>query len=173
MIASTEPNEGKTTTAINLAISIASQVHQTALLVDMDLRDPDISRYLGLETNLGITDHFINDIPLEELFINPGIKGLVVLPAGKSLAGSTEILGSPKMENLVKELKHRYPDRYVLFDCPYILNNPDALVFSSYVDGIIFVVQPDRTAKKRIQEAISLLDENKILGIVMNHRFQI
>jgi len=172
MVTSTESNEGKTTTAINLAISIASQVHQTTLLVDMDLRDPDISYYLGLEGHLGITDHFVDEIPLENVLVNPSIKNLVVLPAGKALSGSTEILSSPKMEQMVKELKHRYPDRYVIFDCPYILNNPDALVFSSYVDGVIFVVQPGKTTKDKIQKALSLIDEEKILGIVINYPFK-
>jgi Mrp family chromosome partitioning ATPase len=72
------------------------------------------------------------------------------------------------MQRLVQELKVRYSDRYVIFDCPPLLTVPDSLVFSSYVDGIILVVETGRTAKAQIRNAIELLDGKNILGLVMN-----
>ena len=72
------------------------------------------------------------------------------------------------MEALVKELKTRYPDRYVIFDCPPLLTAPDSLVFSSYVDGIVLVVEAGRTSREQIQNAVELLEGKNILGLVMN-----
>jgi Mrp family chromosome partitioning ATPase len=93
---------------------------------------------------------------------------MVILPSGKPIPGSTDILGSPKMESLVKEMKHRYPERYVIFDSPPLLTASDALVFSAYVDGIILVVQAGRTSKREIRRSLELLSEKNIVGLVMN-----
>lgn len=169
MITSATPNEGKTTTAINLSLSFARHAQQTALLVDMDLRSPDISTYLGLEHHAGLTDYLVKNIPLDSLLIHPdGMEDIVVLPAGQSHQGSTELLGTPKMQSLVRELKTRYADRYVVFDCPSLVDNPDALIFSSYVDAIILVVEADRAPKEKIKKAIAMLGDKEIAGLVMN-----
>ncbi|MDD4648999.1 MAG: polysaccharide biosynthesis tyrosine autokinase, partial [Desulfoplanes sp.] len=169
MITSATPNEGKTTTAINLSLSFARHAQQTALLVDMDLRSPDISTYLGLERHAGLTDYLVKDTPLDSLLIHPeGMQDIVVLPAGQSNQGSTDLLGTPKMQSLVRELKTRYTDRYVIFDCPSLVDNPDALIFSSYVDAIILVVEADRAPKEKIQKAIEMLGDKEIVGLVMN-----
>lgn len=168
MVTSVVDGEGKTITAINLAVSIAREVKQTVLLVDSDLQNPKIARYLGWNGNEGLSDYLVSDVPVAELLINPGIAKMVVLPAGKPLSGSTEILGSPKMEKLVEEMKCRYPDRYVIFDCPPLLTVSDALVFSSYVDGVILVVEAGKTPRDQIRKAIELLDGRNIIGLVMN-----
>jgi len=168
MVTSVLDGEGKTITAINLAVSIAREVNQTVLLVDADLRKPKIDSYLGFETSVGLSDYFRKEISVGELLVNPGLAKMVVLPAGKPLQGSTEILGSPKMEKLVAEMKARYPDRYVIFDCPPALTVSDALVFSSYVDAVILVVEAGRTSRGQIRKAVQLLKDANILGLVMN-----
>ena len=169
MITSATPNEGKTTTAINLSVSVAKHAQQTALLVDMDLRSPDITTYLGLEDHAGLTDYLVNDVPLETILIHPeGMEDIVVLPAGQCSSGSTELLGTPKMQALVHELKQKYDDRYVIFDCPSLVDNPDALIFSSYVDAIILVVESDRAPKEKIQKSMELLNGKNVIGVVMN-----
>ena len=141
MVTSVLAGEGKTITAINLAVSIAREVKQTVLLVDTDLRNPKIHEYLDCNMGKGLSDYLQDDVPVAELLVNPGLDNMVVFPAGKPLHGSTEILGSPKMERLVQEMKRRYPERYVIFDCPPVLTVSDALIFSSYVDGVILVVE--------------------------------
>ena len=93
---------------------------------------------------------------------------MVVLPGGSRVSNSTDIIGSSKMVNLVEEMKYRYPDRYVIFDCPPVLLTPAALIFSSYVDGVIFVVQSGRTSKNQIRKALGLLEDKNIIGLVMN-----
>jgi exopolysaccharide/PEP-CTERM locus tyrosine autokinase len=169
MITSSTPREGKTTTAINLAISIARHAQQTSLLVDLDLRKPDISTYLGLKEQVGLTDYLIDDHPLNTILVHPeDMKDIVVLPAGRCTTESTELLSTPKMQSLVRELKTRYSDRYVIFDCPSLVDNPDALIFSSYVDAIIMVVEEGRAPKNKIKKAMEMLSGKELVGLVMN-----
>ena len=168
MITSCIQGEGKTVSAINLAISIARRVQHTVLLVDADLRMPTIQRYLGFIAKKGLSDYLRKDEPVSELLINPGIPKMVVLPAGRSITGTNEILGSPKMEKLVREMKNRYPERYVIFDCPPLLAAPDALTFSSYVDAIILVVEAGRTTREDIKKALNILKDKPLLGLLMN-----
>lgn len=168
MVTSAMPGEGKTITSINLAISIAREVDQFALLVDTDMRKPSIHEFLGINAEKGLTDHLLHNIPVHELLIKPGINKLSYLPAGEPIKGSTEILGSPKLQELIMEMKERYPDRYVVFDCPDLLHAPDALVFSSYVDGIIFVIEAGKTSREHVQKALGLLEGRNIVGVVLN-----
>lgn len=168
MVTSVGKGEGKTLTAINLAISMAKETTQTALLVDTNLRDPKVAEYLGLSTDKGLSDYLLDDAPMPSLLINPGMKKLVVLPAGRPIAGATEILGSPKMRNLVREMKSKYPERYVIFDCPHLLDMPDSLVFTSFVDQVLLVVEAGRTSRRDIRRTMELLQGKNLLGIVMN-----
>jgi len=168
MVTSCNEGEGKTVTAINLAVSIARRLQHNVLLVDADLRRPGIEHYLGLGVKKGLSDYLRKDEPISELLVNPGLAKMVVLPAGRPIPSSTEILASPKMEKLVWEMKTRYPERYVIFDCPPLLAAPDSLLFSTYVDGIFLVVEASKTPRKQIQEAIKLLDGKPLLGLVMN-----
>lgn len=168
MITSVVEGEGKTTTAINLAASIAKEVQHTVLLVDTDLRKPKVHSYLGCNTAKGLSNYILDNVPLSQLLINPGFGKMIVLLGGKPLVGSTEILGSPMIEKLVQEMKNRYPDRYIIFDCPPVLTVPDSIVFSSYVDSIILVVEAGKTSRNQIRKAIKLLDGKNILGLVMN-----
>ena len=168
MVTSVGPGEGKTTTAINLAASLARDAQQTSLLVDCHLRAPKVDTYLGLEACPGLTDHLLNDEAIPDLLVSPGMDHFVVLPAGRCLSASTDLLGSPRVKGLVKEFQDRYPDRYVLYDCPHLLDMPDALVFSSYVDGIILVVEADRTRQQDIESALGLLKDKNLIGLVLN-----
>jgi protein-tyrosine kinase len=163
------PADGGSLIAMNLAVSIAKDNRQTTLLVDLNFRNPSLHRLLGLEADhLGLKSYFLDGVPLEELFISPGIKKLTVLLAGGNLANATELLGSPKMESLIRELKQRYDDRYVILDTPAINGSPDALVTSEYVDGIILVARAHHTAMKNIQVAMDRLPKAKILGVILN-----
>jgi protein-tyrosine kinase len=168
MVTSPIKGEGKTTTAINIALSIAREVHKTALLVDMNLQHPKVHEYLGIGNEEGLTDHLLKGEPLSRLLINPGLDKMVVLPAGEPIKDSAEILGSRRVRDLVRELKSRYRHRFVIFDCPHLLNMPDSMVFSSLVDGIILVVEAGRTTREDIKKALVLLEGQEVLGIVLN-----
>lgn len=168
MVTSCIEGEGKTVTAINLATSLARKAQHTVLLVDADLRNPKVRSYLGFHADKGLSHYLEEDVPLAQLLVNPGLPKMVVLPAGKPLLHSTEILGSPKMEQLVREMKTRYPERYVVFDSPPLLSVPDSLVFSSYVDGVILVVEAGRTPVAQIRQSVELLKDRPLLGLVLN-----
>jgi len=168
MVTSPGRGEGKTTVATNLAITIARDASQTALLVDANLRWPGISCGLGMDARPGLSDHFLRGLPIESLFVNPGIEKLVVLPAGASQEDSVDIISSPQMQDLVAEMKSRYPDRYVIFDCPHLQGIPDALVFAEYVDGIVLVVDEGKTTQNDLKAALTMLSGRNLLGIVLN-----
>ena len=72
------------------------------------------------------------------------------------------------MEQLVEEMKVRYPDRYVIFDCPHLLDIPDALVFAEYVDGIVLVVDEGKTDRNNLNAALKMLEGRNLLGVVLN-----
>ncbi len=162
------PNEGKSLTAINLAIAISQKVGQTVLLVDGDLRNPSIHRYLDLPSGPGLMDFLTSGYPIADSLVHPeGLTNLVVLPAGSSTSESAELLSSPRMLDLVRELKHFYPDRYVLFDLPPLIY-ADSLAFAPLVDGIILVVESGKTPREEIMHAMDLLKEFPVLGFVLN-----
>lgn len=142
MVTGPLPNEGKTLTTINLAIAMSREVGQTVLLADGDLRHPSVHRYLDLPSGPGLVEYLTSGYPIAKSLVHPeGLANLVVLPAGRSTTRSVELLSSPLMVDLVRELKHFYPDRYVLFDLPPMLY-ADPLAFAPLVDGIILVVGP-------------------------------
>jgi protein-tyrosine kinase len=136
--------------------------------VDADLRNPSIHRYLDLPSGPGLIDYLTSGYPIAECLVHPeGLTNLVVLPAGKSSTQSIELLSSPLMVDLVRELKHFYPDRYVLFDLPPLLY-ADALAFAPLVDGIILVVEAGSTPREEITRALGLLKAFPVLGCVLN-----
>lgn len=169
-VAVTSPNarEGKTLTAINLAISMARELHHTVLLVDMDLRNPSIHKYFGLKIETGIDEFLLNGAPLEDILINPGIERLVLLPCKNPVENSSELLASPPMGRLVQELKSRYPSRIVLFDLPPVLEADDALSFAPFADAFLLVLRDGKTTRTALEHAMELLKNTVLLGTVLN-----
>lgn len=159
---------GKTLTAINLAVSLAMEVSNTVLLVDLDLRRPAVHKYFGYEPELGLSDYLTTDVPLHQLLFTPSIDRLVVLPGRSALPNSAEMLRSPRMIALVNELKTRYPDRLIVFDLPPILAADDALAFSPYTDCFLMVAESGGTKKDDLQKAYSILKNTPLVGTVLN-----
>jgi exopolysaccharide/PEP-CTERM locus tyrosine autokinase len=169
MVTGALPNEGKTLTAINLAIILSRELNHTVLLVDADLRAPSITHYFGLEDEPGMVDHLTTGVPISELLIHPqGLGRLVILPAGRAAAQAAELLNSPVMRDLVQELKHYYTNRYIIFDLPPLLVYADALAFAPLVDGIIVVAEAGKTPKESVQRCQEMLKKFKVLGFVFN-----
>jgi protein-tyrosine kinase len=167
IITSPGAGEGKTTTAINLAISLARDVNQTVLLVDLDLRRPAIARYFGIDQKLGIGDYLGADTDLADIMFNPAIERLVILPGSEGLSRSSEILSSPRFVSLVSELKSRYEDRIILFDMPPLFASDDVIAFLPHVDAALLVVEDGKISQDELQKAAQLLGE-KGLGIALN-----
>jgi len=170
MITSTQPGEGKTLTAINLALTFSKAYNQTVLLVDGDLRSQNIHKVLGLESDSGLVDYLVDDKPLEKSIIWPGINKLTLISGGRTINEATELLGSQRMQILVQEMKMRYDDRFILFDVPPILFGADALALAPYVDCIVLVIEEGRTSNRDVQKALELIPAEKFLGFVMNRQ---
>ncbi len=167
-VTSPRGREGKTLTAINFAISLAQEVDQTVLLVDADLRSPRIHDYFGFPVASGLSDFLTANASLEDILVHPGIDRLVILPGGRPLLNSSELLGSQKMLGLVQELKSRYPSRIVVFDLPPVLSAADSLAFSPYVDAAILVVEEGATDRDDVQRAAEMLSSTRLIGTVLN-----
>ena len=168
MMTSAVPGDGKTLTSINLAVSLAQDFQQTVLLVDCDLRRQSIHHYLGYGSDKGIIDYLLNDTPVSELITWPGIEKLTVISGGRPISGSCELLGSPRMKELVADMKCRYPDRFVIFDVPPLLAGADALAFVPLVDHVVVTVNEGETSLHDLNKALQLIPSEKILGLVLN-----
>jgi protein-tyrosine kinase len=169
-LAITSPHygDGKTTIAVNLALSLALDVNQTVCLVDLDLRHPKISEYLGIHVSYGLDDYLLNDMPLAECLVRPSIERLVILPVANAIRDSVETIGLPKMAALALELKARYPDRIVIYDMPPLLDQADAIAFLKNVDGVLLVVREGVTHAGDVREALHLLADSAVIGTVLN-----
>ena len=167
-ITSPGPGEGKTLTALNLAISLAREVNHTVLLVDLDMRRPMMARYLGHQPLYGLADYLLGDVPLQQIMITPNVERLVILPGKEPVMHSSELLSSPKMVRLVKELKERYESRLILFDMPPLLVADDMLAFAPNIDAVLMVVQEGKTKKDQLKRAVEMLEGIKVLGTVLN-----
>ena len=169
MVTSAISSEGKSLTSINLAISLAQEFDHTVLLVDADLRKPSVCDYLGIKSEFGLADCLADGKAVSEAFVKTGIGKLVVLPAGKRVANPAELLSSSRMTALVKDLKQRYGDRYIIFDTPPILSFAEAYSLGSIMDGILFVVKEGGGTKQNVKEALAMLKDTRIIGLVFNN----
>lgn len=171
VLAITSPGEGegKSLTAINLAISIARKVDYTVLLVDANLRHPWLLEHFGLEHRKGLSEYLTEDTPISELLIRlDSVDHLVILPGGRPLTNSAEMLNSPKMKQLVEEMKSRYQSRIIIFALPPVLSSDDAQAFSPYVDAALLVVEEGVTQTQDIERTVELLGTTNIVGTVLN-----
>lgn len=168
MVTSAVPGEGKTLNAINLAVALATEFQKTVLLVDCDLRRQSVHKYLGYRSERGLIDYLLHDTPVSQITTWPGIEKLTVISGGRSISRSSELLGSPRMKELVDDMKSRYPDRYIIFDVPPLLAGADALSFIPYVDHVAMVVRAGMTSAQLVNKALQIIPRNKLLGLVLN-----
>lgn len=168
LISSALPEEGKSVTAINLAITFAKELHQKVLLVDADLRRQKVHKYLGYESSKGLADYLVNSVSLSDLIVWPGVKNFSIISGGQTVRASTELLSSQKMGALMDEMKNRYQDRFIIFDSPPILTCPDAIAFAPFVDAVAMVVQANRTSIEDVKKARNLIPADKFLGFILN-----
>jgi exopolysaccharide/PEP-CTERM locus tyrosine autokinase len=168
MVTSPDIGDGKSTTAINLAVSLSREIDYTVLLIDADLKQPSVCKLLGIEYEYGLSDYLVGRVDFPDILIKTGIGKLVIIPAGNAAENSTELLSSEAMKRLVHETKHRYKDRYVIFDSPPVIAVAETMPLSSYVDGVILVIKAAHTAPQNALHAISQIKDSNILGVVFN-----
>ena len=167
VISSALPGEGKTITAVNLAVTMAQHLDKTVLLVDCDLRGGIIHRLLAINTVQGLSDILTNGVALEPALYKSKINNLTILPGGNIPPNPSELLGSKRMKRLLEELKSKFD--YIILDSPPIIPLTDACVLSTQTDGVIYVVQARRTSRQVVRQAQNLLKHvhAKVLGLVL------
>ena len=168
MVTSADAGAGKTFTAVNLSLTFARAYNQTVMLVDCDFHHQSVQQMMGFESDAGLIDYLVDNRPLNEFIIWPGIDKMTVISGGRTFEDSSELLDSPRMKNLVNELKTRYDDRYIIFDVPPLLGTADALALTPYVDCIVMVVEEGKTAMRNVRKAVDAIPKEKFLGFVMN-----
>ena len=168
-VVSAGKGEGKSLTTINLGLSISREINYTALVVDFDLANPSIHKYFELEPKYGVSDYINSDITLDKILINPGLDKFMLLPGRGEVMNSSESLRSPKITELVKEIKHRYINRLILYDLPPLLSCDDALAFAPQVDAFLFVVHEVKSKKSDLSRVLQMLGRDRIIGTVINY----
>lgn len=168
MVTSALDGEGKSFIAANLAAGLANDLQAHALLVDCDLRNPSLSSWFSHPEGRGLSDYLKGNGSSSELILKTEVEKLHFIPGGRVQDNPTELIGSRKMEALVRELKMKNDERYVIFDSTPLLATTEPELLAKWVDGIILVVRAGLAARETIQQALKSLEKEKILGVVLN-----
>jgi receptor protein-tyrosine kinase len=169
MVTSALPGEGKTFTALNLAMSVAMEIDNTVLLVDGDVAHPSIPDLLGVPPSPGLLDLLTKtDIDVSDALVKTNIDKLTILPAGSRHRRATELLASEQMASLLAELASRYPDRIVIFDSPPLLATTESRVLATNMGQIVMVVSSDATTQHAVKHALAAIDSCEIVMMVLN-----
>ncbi|MBJ2130277.1 tyrosine-protein kinase family protein [Alteromonas sp. IB21] len=169
MVTSSRPSEGKTFTATNLAMSIASEQDKTVLLVDADVLKPNVLNTLGLERRKGLMEYLTGDVDdISDVLYPTNIDKLKIIPAGKSHHLSTELLASQKMHETVDEFANRYPDRIVIFDTPPLIGINESAILANFAGQAVVVVEEGKAKISDIKMSVERLNPDMAIGFVVN-----
>lgn len=169
LVTSSVGGEGKSITALNLALSLSQDYDHSVLLIDADLRMPSLQRYLNVTAETGLSDCLVDGIDVGAALIRIGEGNLTFLPSGKKNEKPVELFSSKKMEKLIYDMKYRYPDRYIVIDTPPALLFAETKMMSALVDGVIFVIQENKVSPQNVSETLETLKDASIMGIVYNN----
>jgi protein-tyrosine kinase len=173
MVTSALPREGKTFTAVNLAMSVAMEVNTTVLLVDGDVAHPDLPNLLGVPSAPGLLDVLTQDgIDIGDVLVRTNIDNLMVLPTGAQHRRATEVLASEQMARILRELASRYSDRIIIFDSPPLLATTEARVLATQMGQIVMVVAADSTRQQTVNLALSTIESCDTVLMMLNKASQ-
>jgi capsular exopolysaccharide synthesis family protein len=158
--------EGKTKTAIHLAVNMASTGRKKVLLMDLDLRKSDIASEMRIGASPGLSEYLMGAVSREEILRITSIRGLFLIPAGKPVHSPVDMLAGEKFRSLLKELRGHFD--LLILDTPPILPVPDALTISEQLDAFILVFRLSFTPYKLFQQAADELGTGRIMGVVLN-----
>lgn len=167
-ITGTSAGEGKTITAINLAIALAQDPNAWVYLVDLDLQRPQLGAYLGMSYEYGLTDFLTGQAQLDQVVYDIGIRRLAVIPNASPVETSSEHLRSARMADFINALEGQQPRRIVIFDMPPLNVSDDVLAFAPRVDSFLLVATQGVTARRTLANAKEVLSELNVLGVVLN-----
>lgn len=169
LICSAQPNEGKTYSAINLALSIATEQDHDVLLVDADFAKPSILSSLGIEGQQGLMDALADPaVAVEDCIIPTDIRGLSVLPAGRQTNTDSEYLASVRTSEVLARLTDGHPGRIVIFDSPPLLAASPAATLAQHVGHALMVVRADVTSERALRDALGLIAGCNQIQLLLN-----
>ena len=169
LVTSPLPGEGKSFVSANLAVSIAMNINKYVLLVDCDLRKPDLHRIFGFGDVPGLSDYLAERRALDSLLLRTTVEKLTLLPGGPIPSNPSELMSSERMSAMLEEVKHRYHDRLIVIDSPPPSLAAETNFLAREVDGIILVVKHGKTPTEEVEDLIDKVGGKKILGAVINH----
>jgi protein-tyrosine kinase len=169
MVTSALAGEGKSFSAINLAMSIATELDNTVMLVDADVARPSVLRMLGLPASPGLLDLLVGEVDdLSSVLLKTNIDKLTLLPSGTPHLRATELLASDAMSQLIKNIANRYSDRIIIFDSPPLLLTTESRVLATHMGQIVMVVHAEKTLQADVQHALSSIEACPIKLMVLN-----
>ena len=169
MVTSSRPGEGKTFTAINLALSIALEKDKTVLLVDADVLRPNVMKTLALKDEHGLMEYLLGEtVNISEVMYKTNLDNLRIIPAGKSHHLSTELLASERMFLAVEEFANRYTDRVVIVDTPPLLGINETAILANLAGQAVVVTEESKTKLIDIEQAVKQLNPRMAIGFIMN-----
>lgn len=169
MVTSATPGEGKTQTALNLAVSIAMELDHTVLLVEADVLRPSALERLGVTAPKGLLDVLsTGGMHLADVLLRTNIPKLTLLPAGTASSRSTELLASDAMDRLLEELASKYSDRVIIFDSPPLLSTTESRVLASHMGQVIMVVEANNTPINTVKQAFSAVENHPLVLSMLN-----
>ncbi|HRD94835.1 MAG TPA: XrtA-associated tyrosine autokinase [Rubrivivax sp.] len=168
MVTSALPGEGKSFTAINLAMSMAAELDHTVMLVDADVARPSVLRMLGLRPAPGLLDLLERKAEVADVLLRTNVDKLTLLPSGTPHPKATEMLASEAMTKLLDDMATRYPDRIILFDSPPLLLTTESRVLATHMGQVVMVVHAGRTLQASVQEALSTIEACPVKLMVLN-----
>ena len=169
MVTSALAGEGKSFTAINLALSIATELDNTVMLVDADVARPSVLRVLGLPPGPGLLDLVLDEsLDMSSVLLKTNIDKLSILPSGTPHERATELLASDAMIKLLEGVARRYPDRIIIFDSPPLLLTTESRVLATHMGQIVMVVRAESTLQSDVQHALSTIESCPVKLLVLN-----
>lgn len=163
-------SEGKSVTALNLAMSLAQAIHKPkVLLIDADLRRGKMGKYLGVGQKAGLSDVLAGKIKLNDALFHLDMENLTFMMSGEVPENPAELLSSDDMQHFISTMRNRFD--FVIIDTPPIISVTDASILGAYVDGVVMVIQAGRTQRGIVKRAEELLEQShsKILGHVLTN----
>jgi exopolysaccharide/PEP-CTERM locus tyrosine autokinase len=169
LVTSSLPQEGKTYTSLNLALSMAMEKGKKVLLIDGDVASPSIAKLLGISGRPGLIELLDGKITnINQILLRTNLPGFSVIPSGDFHSYSTELLASNMMRRLADDLSTRYSDRIVIFDSPPVLAASQAAVLASLVGQVVMVVEAESTPQSIVQDALQKIDTCDVVGMLLN-----
>jgi len=169
MVTSALPGEGKSFTAINLALSIATELDYTVMLVDADVGRPSVLKVLGLTAGPGLLDLVVDEEQdLSSMLLKTNIEKLTILPSGTPHARATELLASEAMIRRLDDMAKRYPDRIIIFDSPPLLLATESRVLASHMGQIVMLVQAEKTLQSEVMQALAMIEACPVKLMLLN-----